>query len=82
MKHYINKPITITALRFTRGMKAYPQRIEFEGRDYEFVDAGISTRVKKGSIITRILTMTDGEKQFRLRSDNKGGIWTLLDITA
>lgn len=82
MKQLINKPVTITALGFKRNVVAYPRRMEFDGRCYEFVDAGLSAVIKKGSIITRILTMTDGHKQFRLRSDNTEGIWTLLDITA
>lgn len=82
MKQSINKPVTITALGFRRNTVAYPRRMEFDGRCYEFIDAGLSAIVKKGEHITRILTMTDGHKDFRLRSDNRGGVWTLLDITA
>ena len=82
MKQYINKPVTITALGFKRDIAPYPRRMEFDGLCYEFIDAGISYIAKKGEQITRIMTMTDGHKQFRLRSDSRGGVWTLLDISA
>lgn len=82
MKKSINKPVVVTALGFGRDTSPYPRRMEFEGTCYEFVDAGISLIAKTGERITRIMTMTDGQKQFRLRSDNRGGVWTLLDITA
>ena len=81
MKQSINKPVTITSLGFKQGNTPYPRRMEFDGACYEFIDAGISLVAKTGEQITRIMTMTDGHKQFRLRSDNRGGIWTLLDIS-
>jgi hypothetical protein len=81
MKQPINKPVVITAVGFGRDIAPYPRRMEFEGKCYEFIDAGINFVAKAGDRITRIMTMTDGQKQFRLRSDNRGGVWTLLDIT-
>ena len=60
--------------------RAYPRRMEFDGKSYDFIDAGISCIVKSGERITQILTMTDGEQQFKLRSDNKGGSWTLVNM--
>lgn len=82
MKQSINKPVVITALGFKQGITPYPRRMEFEGACIEFIDAGISLVAKTGKQITSIMTMTDGHKHFRLRSDNRGGSWTLLDITA
>jgi hypothetical protein len=81
MKQSINKPVVITSLGFKKGITPYPRKMEFEGACVEFIDAGISMIAKTGEHITRIMTMTDGSKQFRLRSDNRGGMWTLLDIT-
>ena len=61
---------------------AYPRRVEYEGTTYDFIDAGISCIVRSGEHIAQILTLTDGRSQFRLRSDNRGGRWTLLSISA
>lgn len=78
----INKPVTVTAVEFGRDLAVVPRQIEFDGRIYDFVDKGLACIVKKGDRFCRILTLTDGRKQFRLRSDNRGGLWTLLSIAA
>jgi len=80
MSKTINSPVAVTAIGFGRDLRAYPRRIEFEGRSYSFIDAGLRTVIKKGERIAQILTMTDGDEQFRLRSDNQGSSWTLLSI--
>ncbi len=77
----INKPVHVTALGFKKNLSAYPRQIEFDGHIYDFVDAGLSCLVKKGSLASQILTLTDGRSQFRLRSDNHGGLWTLLSMS-
>jgi len=82
MKQYINKPVIVTAVGFKKNFAAYPRRMEFEGSSYNFLDAGLSCVIRQGERVAQILTLTDGIKQFRLKSDNRGGIWTLLDITA
>lgn len=80
MKTYklINSPVDVTALGFGRNMRTYPRRMEFEGSTYDFLDAGIRTIVGSGEKVTQIFTMTDGMRDYRLRSDN--GSWTLLGI--
>lgn len=78
----INKPVHVTALGFKKNLSTYPRQIEFEGRTYDFVDAGLSCLVKNGHLASQILTLTDGRSQFRLRSDNFGGLWTLLSMSA
>lgn len=77
----INSPVDVTAMGFGRDLRAYPRRIEFEGKTYNFIDAGLRTVIRKGERIAQILTMTDGAEQFSLRSDNHGGSWTLLSIS-
>ena len=77
----INSPVEVTAFAFGRNLRAYPRRIEFEGKSYNFIDAGLRTVVRKGECIAQILTMTDGLEQFYLRSDNRGSNWTLLSIS-
>lgn len=78
----INKPVNVTALGFKKNLSAYPRQIEFEGRTYDFVDSGLSCLVKRGGLASQILTLSDGRSQFRLRSDNYGGLWTLLSMSA
>lgn len=79
-KTIINKPVTITAMKFGRGFRAYPHRMEYAGISYNFIDAGLRTVVRRGREAIEILTMSDGISNFRLRSDNHGGSWTLLSI--
>lgn len=74
----INSPVDVTAIGFGRGMRAYPRRIEFEGVAYDFIDAGLRTVVRSGERISQIFTMTDGRKNYRLKSE--GNNWTLLSV--
>jgi hypothetical protein len=80
MKTTINTPVDITSMGFGRDMRAVPRRMEFQGRTYTFVDNGLRTIIRRGEHMAQILTMTDGQRDFRLRSDNHGGSWTLLSI--
>lgn len=77
----INRPVAITALGFGRDMRVTPRRIEYGGTSYTFVDEGIRARIKRGSVVSQVLTMSDGERMFRLKSDGRGGSWTLLGIS-
>lgn len=81
MKTYksINSPVAVTALGFGRNMRTYPRRMEFEGATYNFIDAGLRTIVHSGERVAHIFTMTDGARDYRLRSDS--GRWMLLGMT-
>lgn len=76
----INSPVSVTAMGFGRDLRAYPRRMEYEGTTYSFIDAGLRTVIRTGGRIAQILTMSDGRHDFRLRSDDQGGSWTLLSI--
>jgi len=80
MKNQMNVPVTITSMGFGRDMRVVPRRMEFEGRSVEFVDSGLRAVIKKGEQIAQIFTMTDGNREFRIKSDNHGGSWTLLSV--
>ncbi len=75
----INSPVDVTAIGFGRNLRTYPRRMEFEGATYDFLDAGIRTIVQSGEHAMQIFTMTDGMRDYRLRSDTSG--WTLLGMT-
>lgn len=78
----INEQVAITQMGFKKNLAAYPRRMEFRGTIYEFLDAGLRCLVKAGNHMTEVLTMTDGQQQFQLRSDNQGGNWTLVSIVS
>lgn len=77
----INSPVYVTAMGFARDLRAYPKRIEFGGRSYSFIGEGLHAAIKNGTEIVQLLTMSDGEKRYHLRSDNYGSNWTLLSIS-
>lgn len=81
MKTTINTPVTITAMGFGRNMRAIPRRMEYEGRTYDFIDAGLRMVIRRGGQMAQFLTMSDGVREFHLKSDNHGGSWTLLGIS-
>lgn len=78
----INKEVSVTRMGFKKNLSVYPQQVEYDGETYSFIDAGISCIVRSGERIAQIFTLTDGRSEFRLRSDNNGGAWTLLSIRA
>lgn len=78
----INEQVAITQMGFKKNLSAYPRRMEFRGTIYEFLDAGLRCLVSTGNSVAEILTMTDGRSQFKLRSDNHGGNWTLVSIAS
>jgi len=78
----INEQVAVTQMGFKKNLAAYPRRMEFRGTIYEFLDAGLRCLVRTGSQVAEIITMTDGQNQFQLRSDNHGGNWTLVSIVS
>jgi hypothetical protein len=77
----INKQVHVTAMGFKKNLVAYPRQMEFEGTTYDFIDAGLSCVIRHGERIAQILTLTDGVAHFKMRSDNRGGVWTLLSMS-
>lgn len=72
----INSPVVVTAIGFDREMHAYPRRMEWQGRVYDFIDSGL--RVRRGQLHDGTITMSDGIQSFCLRRAGEG--WTLLDV--
>jgi hypothetical protein len=79
----INKEVSVTALYFRNNghMKSFPKRMEFNGREYTFLESGLRFLVHKGHQLTQIFDMTDGSSQFRLKFSDRDQLWTLVDIT-
>lgn len=78
----VNEQVAITKMGFKKNLSAYPRRMEFRGVVYEFLDAGLRCLVRTGEQVAEIVTMTDGKQQYQLRTDNRGGNWTLVSIVS
>jgi hypothetical protein len=78
----INEQVAVTVMGFKKDLSAYPRRMEFRGSSYDFIDAGIRCLVHYGGRIAEIITVSDGASSYCLRSENRGGNWTLVSITA
>ncbi|HSH55313.1 MAG TPA: hypothetical protein VK983_00645 [Candidatus Limnocylindrales bacterium] len=76
----INKEVAVTSLYFRPGrdIKGYPKRMEYEGREYTFLESGLRCLIKKGQQLFEIFEMTDGTRDYRLKFDAAAQIWTLM----
>jgi hypothetical protein len=82
----INKEVIVPELFFrSQGevqgeLRSYPRRMEYEGRDYTFMD-GLRYLVRKGQQLVQVFDMTDGARDYRLSFDVGQKSWTLVDMT-
>ncbi|HUD06100.1 MAG TPA: hypothetical protein VMR18_04280 [Candidatus Saccharimonadales bacterium] len=79
----INDEVSITAVYFRNKhhLKSFPKRMEYAGRQYEFIESGLQYRIKKPGGELRLFDMSDGSAQYRLRFDRRSLTWTLVSIT-
>ncbi|HUC89894.1 MAG TPA: hypothetical protein VMR45_03765 [Patescibacteria group bacterium] len=83
----INKEVYVSELYFRshgeaqNDLKSYPRRMEFDGRDYTFMD-GLRYLVHKGQQLVQVFDMTDGSRDYRLKFDASHKSWTLVDMTS
>lgn len=79
----INKEVSVTALYFRNNgnMKSFPKRMEYDGREYTFIESGLRYLVQKGQQLTQIFDMTDGNTNYRLKFNDTDQLWTLVDIS-
>lgn len=79
----VNKEVNITALYFQggRNLQGFPKRMEFDGREYTFIESGLRYLIQKGHQLVQVFDMSDGESFYRLRFDTSQKLWTLVDIT-
>lgn len=76
----INREVNVTSLYFRPGrdIKGYPKRMEYQGREYTFIESGLRCLIHKGQQLFEIFEMTDGHKDYRLKFDTAAQIWTLI----
>ena len=78
----INKEVNVTSVYFRPGrhLKGFPKRMEYEGREYTFVESGLRYLMQKGQQLFDIFDMTDGIQDFRLKFDTDAHVWTLVGV--
>lgn len=78
----INKEVNVTALYFRNKnkLKSFPKRMEYDGREYVFVESGLQYQIKNNEQELRLFDMTDGSANYRLKFDYKKLTWTLVSI--
>lgn len=79
----VNKEVAITAVYFRKdqNLKSFPKRMEFDGREYMFIESGLRYLVAKGQSFVELFDMTDGEMTYRLKHDTSEATWTLVNMT-
>jgi hypothetical protein len=85
-RRLVNQEVNVTSMYFRsanpseRSLKGYPKRMEYEGREYTFVESGLRYLLKKGAQLFEVFDMTDGERAFRLKFDPEQLSWTLVGV--
>lgn len=80
--YFFNKEVNVSALYFSnrRGFRAFPKRIEYDGREITFLESGLQYLIHKGQKAIQLFDMTDGEANYRLQLDPEEQIWKLLRV--
>ena len=81
MTRQLNIPVTVLSMGFGRDLRAVPREMEYQGRRISFIGGALRTTVKNGNKLAQIMALSDGFRTFHLRSDNRGGSWTLVGIS-
>lgn len=85
-RQLINEEINVTGLYFRpskrdeRNLKGYPKRMEYQGREYTFLESGLRYLIQKGQQLIEVFDMTDGTRDFRLKFDPADHVWTLVGV--
>jgi hypothetical protein len=81
-RQVINEEVAVTSVYFRPGrhLKGFPKRMEYEGREYTFLESGLRYLIRKGQELIEIFDMTDGTRDYRLKFDRSAQAWTLVGI--
>lgn len=85
-RRLVNEEVNITGLYFRaikpsdRSPRGYPKRMEYEGREYTFLESGLRYLLQRGQQLFEVFDMTDGERAFRLKFDPEQRVWTLVGV--
>ena len=78
----INQEVAVTSVYFRPGrhLKGFPKRMEYEGREYTFLESGLRYLLHKGQQLIEVFDMTDGQRAYRLAFDTAAHKWTLIGV--
>lgn len=81
---HLNKEVNVLSYYFSNsgGVRSFPRRIEFDGRQLDFLETGLRCLVQKGQSFIQIFNMSDGRDQYRLKFEPEADAWTLLSKRA
>jgi hypothetical protein len=85
-RRLVNEEVSVTGLYFrqaqkdNRHLKGYPKRMEYQGREYTFVESGLRYLIQKGQQLIEVFDMTDGTADYRLKFDTSDNVWTLVGV--
>lgn len=81
-KKVINQEVAVTSVYFRPGrhLKGFPKRMEYEGREYTFLESGLRYLVRQGQKLIEIFDVTDGSQDYRLSFDSSAYRWTLIGV--
>lgn len=85
-RRLINEEVSVTGLYFRpskrddRNLKGYPKRMEYQGREYAFIESGLRYLIQKGQQLIEVFDMTDGTREYRLKFDPSQHVWTLVGM--
>jgi hypothetical protein len=85
-RQLVNEEVSVTGLYFrpasktSRPIKGYPKRMEYQGREYTFLESGLRYLIHKGQQLIEVFDMTDGTDDFRLKFDTEDHVWTLVGV--
>lgn len=85
-RRLVNQEVNVTGLYFRqaptdeRHVKGYPKRMEYQGREYTFVETGLRYLLRKGQQLFEVFDMTDGICDYRLKFDTEAHVWTLVGV--
>lgn len=83
LRKAVNKEVSVTSVYFRNNseLKSFPRRMEYEGRQYSFVESGLRFQINDSNRRMSLFDMTDGSVDYRLKFDANKLTWTLLTIT-
>ncbi len=80
MTQFVNRPVEITAVRFTKEFETIPRRIELDGISYVLGEDYKKVTLTTDEGTAELFDVSDGTRWFRLRQQLNSPIWQLLTI--
>jgi hypothetical protein len=81
MLEKINEKVDVITIYKRFGTIVSPYKIRWNGRDYRILKIGYHHKVRQGSSIHHIFSVSSESLAFRLRFDSETMYWTLEEVS-